>query len=62
MKKVFKSITKYFKGVKKEVGRIRWTTGKDLLKYSVTTIAFMLFLGVYFYAVELLASLIRSVA
>lgn len=62
MKKIFKSITKYFKGVKKEIGRIRWTTPKDLLKYSLTTVSFMLFLGVYFYIIDLLISLIRSVA
>lgn len=62
MKKIFKSISKYFKGVKKEIGRIRWTSGKDLTKYSVTTILFMLFLGVYFYGIELLASLLRSIA
>lgn len=62
MKKIFKSITKYFKGVKKEIGRIRWTTPKDLLKYSLTTISFMLFLGVYFYIIDILVSLIRSVA
>ena len=62
MKNIFKSITKYFKGVKKEVSRIRWTTPKNLLKYSITTIAFMLFLGFYFYAIYLIVSLIRSVA
>lgn len=62
MKKTFKSIAKYFKGVKKEISRIRWTTPKDLLKYSVTTVSFMLFLGVYFYLIDLLVSLIRSVA
>lgn len=62
MKNIFKSITKYFKGVKKEVSRIRWTTPKNLLKYSITTISFMLFLGIYFYAIDLIVSLIRSVA
>ena len=62
MKKIFKSISKYFKGVKKEIGRIRWTNGKDLTKYSITTILFMLFLGIYFYGIELLASLLRSMA
>lgn len=62
MKKIFKSITKYFKGVKKEISRIRWTTPKDLLKYSVTAVSFMLFLGVYFYAIDILVSFIRSVA
>ena len=42
MKKIFKSISKYFKGVKKETSRIRWTSSKDLVKYSITTVTFML--------------------
>ncbi len=60
MKKILNSIVKYFKGVKKEIGRIRWTTPKDLFKYSLTTISFMIFLGAYFYAIDLLITLIRS--
>ena len=62
MKKIFSSIGKYFKGVKKEVSRIRWTTGKELWKYSLTAVGFMLALGLYFYAIDLLVSLLRSVA
>jgi len=62
MKKILNSITKYFKGVGKEIKRIRWTTGKELVKASVTTVAFMLFMGVYFYAIDMLISLVRSVA
>ena len=60
MKKILNSIGKYFKGVKKEIGRIRWTTGKELVKYSLTTISFMLVLGLYFYVIDLLVSLVRS--
>jgi len=62
MKKILNKMTKYFKGVKKELGRIRWTSGKDLFKYSLTAVMFMAFLGVYFYAIDILVSLIRSVA
>ena len=62
MKKIFNSITKYFKGVGKEIKRIRWTSGKELAKASVTTIGFMLGLGLYFYAIDILVSLLRSVA
>ena len=62
MKKILNGMKKYFKGVKKEFGRIRWTSGKDLWKYSLTTVGFMLALGVYFYAIDLLISLLRSVA
>ena len=62
MKKILNSITKYFKGVGKEISRIRWTTGRDLAKASITTIGFMVCLGVYFYAIDILVSLLRSVA
>ncbi len=50
----------YFKCVKKEVSRIRWTSKKELLKYSVSTITFMLFFGVFFYVIDLLVALLRS--
>ena len=62
MKKILNGISKYFKGVKKEIKRIRWTTGKELVKYSATAVMFMIFLGAYFYAIDILISLIRSVA
>ena len=55
-----KKIIDYFKGVKKEISRIKWTSRKDLLKYSISTIVFMLFFGVFFYAVDILVALLRS--
>ena len=61
-KGLFKSIKSYFKGVKKEIGRIRWTSGKDLLKYSIATIMFVIFFGVYFYLIDLAVAFIRSLA
>ena len=61
-KGLFKGIKSYFKGVKKEIGRIRWTTGKDLVKYSIATIMFVLFFGVYFYLIDLAVAFIRSLA
>lgn len=53
-------IVGYFKGVRKEISRIKWTSKKDLLKYSISTIVFMLFFGVFFYAIDLLVALLRS--
>ena len=55
-----KKIADYFKGVKKEISRIKWTNKKDLLKYSVSTVVFMLFFGVFFYAIDMLVALLRS--
>ena len=59
---IFKRIAKYFKGVGKEIKRIRWTDRKDLLKYSICTLVFVLFFGVYFYAINWIALLVRSLA
>ena len=50
----------YFSGVRKEVSRIKWTSKKDLLKFSVSTISFMLFFGVFFYVIDILVALLRS--
>lgn len=56
-----KKIIDYFKGVKKEISRIKWTSKKDLLKYSVSSIAFVIFFGVFFYVIDILVALLRSV-
>jgi len=59
---IFKEIAKYFKGVGKEIKRIKWTTGKELVKYSIASIVFVVFFGLYFYAVDWIALLVRSLA
>ena len=59
---IFKRIGRYFKGVGKEIKRIRWTSGKELVKYSIAAIMFVVFLGLYFYGIDWLALLVRSLA
>ena len=59
---IFKRIGKYFKGVGKELKRIRWTDGKDLLKYSICTLGFVLVFGLYFYAIDWVVLVVRSLA
>ena len=59
---VFKRITKYFKGVGKEFKRIRWTSAKELGKYSVAAVVFLLFFALYFYGIDWIALLVRSLA
>ena len=55
-----KKIVEYFKGVKKEISRIKWTNNKDLVKYSIYNILFIMFFGVFFYAIDLLVAVLRS--
>ena len=59
---VFKRIGGYFSGVAKEIKRIRWTNRKDLVKYSVATVVFVLFFGLYFYVIDWIVLLVRSLA
>ena len=55
-----KKIIDYFKGVKKEISRIKWTSKKDLLKYSIASILFVVFFGVFFYVIDLVVAVLRS--
>ena len=59
---VFKRIGGYFSGVAKEIKRIRWTNRKDLVKYSVATVVFVLFFGLHFYVIDWIVLLVRSLA
>ena len=58
---IFTKISKSFKGVFKELKRIRWTSGKELLSSSVTSVIFIAFFALYFTGIELLVSLLRSI-
>ena len=55
-----KKVVDYFKGVKQEISIIKWTSKRDLVKYSVSSIVFVLFFGVFFYAIDMLVALLRS--
>lgn len=59
---IFKRIGKYFKGVVKEIKRIRWVDKKDLLKYSIASVVFVLFFGLYFYGIDWISLIVRSLA
>lgn len=59
-KGIFSKILGYFKGVRKEISRIRWTKGKELVKYSIAAVSIILFFCVYFYVIDILVALLRS--
>ena len=57
---IFSRIGRYFRGVAKEIKRIKWTSGKELVKYSLASICFLAFFGLYFYIIDVIVVLIRS--
>lgn len=54
-------IKAFFSGVKKEIGKIHWTKGKELLKYSVSTLSMIAFFGLFFYVLDVLFAFLRDV-
>ncbi len=47
-------------GVKSEVKKVRWTNKKDMLKYSIATIVFIVFCSLFFYGIDLVFALVQS--
>ena len=53
-----KKIIKFFKGVKKEVGRVKWPSKKEMVKYSVATLIFIIFFSLFFYGFDAIAAFV----
>lgn len=55
-----KKVKKFFSEVKKELAKVRWPNKKDMVKYSVATIIFVIFFAGFFYAIDLLMALVKT--
>ena len=61
-KKEKKNVKKesFFEGVRSEMSKVKWPTKKEVLKYTVATLVFMIVLVLFFVLLTLLMSLIRE--
>lgn len=55
-----KKIKSFFQEVKKEVSKVKWPTKKNMAKYTITTVVFIVFFALLFFALDLLIALIKS--
>ena len=46
-------------GVKSETSKVHWPAKKDMIKYSVATIAFVIFCSLFFYLIDIIFALIQ---
>lgn len=53
-------VNDFISGVKKEAERIRWPNKKDMIKYSVTTISFIVFFAAFFFIIDIVFAFIKS--
>ena len=47
-------------GVKSEFTKVHWTSKNDMLKYSIATIVFIVFFSVFFYGIDVIFALVKS--
>ena len=47
-------------GVGSEFKKVHWPTKKDMVKYSIATIVFVVFCGLFFYAIDVVFALVKS--
>ena len=57
-----KKIKEFFHEVKKEISKVKWPSRKDMVKYSIATIVFVVFFALFFYAIDLLLALLKEVS
>lgn len=60
-KNLFAFLKNFFSDVKKETKKIIWTSKKNLIKYSVITLLFMLFICLFFVGTDLIIALLSYV-
>lgn len=58
---LFRFLKDFFSDVKKESQKVIWTSKKSLVKYSVATLAFMIFICLFFVGTDLLIALISYI-
>lgn len=61
-KNVAKPVKKesWFKGVVSEFKKVRWPNKKEMVKYSIATILFIIFFAVFFYLIEVAVYFIKE--
>ena len=47
-------------GVKGEFKKVHWPKKEDMLKYSIATIFFIIFCGIFFYVIDVIFAFIKS--
>ena len=59
-KSLFAKFMIFCNGVKSEFKKVHWTSKKDMIKYSSTTIVFIIFSSLFFYIIDVLFALVQS--
>ena len=50
----------FYKQVKSEMKKVKWPSKKDMFKYSITTLGFILLFTGFFYLIDVLFALLKG--
>jgi len=50
----------FLKEVKAEMKKVKWPTKKEMIKYSITTLLFILLFAGFFYLIDVLFALLKG--
>ena len=50
----------YFNSVKNEMKKVKWPTKKEMLKYTISTLCFVVLFALYFFGIESLFAFIKG--
>ena len=50
----------WWHGVKSEFKKVRWPSKKEMIKYSIATICFIIFFAIFFWIIEVIVYFIKT--
>lgn len=59
-KKTKGKIRTFFMEVKDEMSKVKWLNKKDMAKYSVATVVFILFFAIFFYLINIIMAYLEA--
>ena len=57
---IFTRIANFFSGVKTEFKRVKWPSRKEMVKYSIATIVFIISCSLFFYLIDVILAVLHS--
>lgn len=57
---IFKKFSNFIAGVKVEFKRVKWPSKKEMLKYSVATIIFIVACSLFFYLIDVIIAALHA--
>lgn len=56
-----KKLVRFFISVKKEMAKVKWPDKKIMAQYSIATLAFIIFFGVFFTGIDFIVAALSTV-